>query len=71
MAARITIEHRKNDADKWEPYGAFDDFDTCHKHILDLRKKDGRVVRLIIPGGFDLTVDQKGTLEDLGVQHNT
>ena len=69
MASKLVIETRMADQDKWEAYGSFDDFDTCMTHIINLKKNEQRIVRLIVPGSCRLTPAQEQTLEQLGVQH--
>jgi hypothetical protein len=71
MASKLVVETRMEGEDKWAAYGLFDDFDTCHKRIQNLVKKEGRIIRLMVPGGFRLDHAQSKALKDLGVQHNS
>ena len=71
MAAKLVIETRMEGDDKWQTSELFDDFDTCLKHIKNLIQKEGRKVRLVVPGGFNLTAADEKALKELGVEHNS
>jgi hypothetical protein len=70
MASKLVIEQRMEGDDKWEAYDAFDDFDTCHKHLRAVLSEGGRVARLIVPGGYRLTPEQVRVLNGLRVRVN-